>query len=128
VECLGNADFPWRPSIGSNRTVIGTTGHSSAGMRQKHFTTPPIFFEKPIWNRARRGAAPGPLKQCLALKASRFILCAASWSWPADRSADGRTDGRPSGMTVITGGKGTVSTARLLRSEAGSPATAWARA
>jgi len=89
---IGNADLPWLPSICSNGTVICTTGNSSAGMPQKHFTTPPIFFEKPVWNRPRRGAAPGrPPKQCLALKASRFILCAASWSWPAD----GRTDDHP---------------------------------
>jgi len=39
-----------------------------------------------------------------------------------------QTDGRPSGMTVNHGGEGTVNTARLLRSEAGSPATACARA
>jgi hypothetical protein len=65
---VGNADCPWRPSICSNGTVIGTTGNSSAGMRQKHFTTRPFFFgetclESPATRRGPRAppqTIPGP--------------------------------------------------------------------
>jgi hypothetical protein len=91
---IGNPDFPLAAVALFERNRDLHHRQQLGRNAPEAFTTPPIFFEKPVWNRPRRVAAPGPLKQCLTLKASRFILCAASWSWPADRSADGRTDGR----------------------------------
>ena len=95
---IGNADLPWLPSICSNGTVIGTTGNSSAGMCQKHFTTPPIFFEKPVWNRrTRRGAALGPPSNNAWPSKPRALFYAppAGCGRLTDRPTDGPTDDHP---------------------------------